>query len=104
MSECLHCGVQFQPRRRGHVFCSPRCRHRGARKPEDRIAVDSEQIAGLFDESRDPDAQVRDDDWHPTPPTPDGLRFRELDACQTVGQRRRWYLNLIKQPSWDGVR
>ena len=75
MSECLHCGVQFQPRRRGHVFCTPRCRHRGARKPEDRIAVDSEQIARLFDEGRDPDAQVREDDWHPSPPAPDGLGY-----------------------------
>jgi hypothetical protein len=44
------------------------------------------------------------DDWHPSPPSPDGVGFRELDACHTVGQRRQWYLNLIEQPSWDGVR
>jgi hypothetical protein len=85
----------FQPRRRGHVFCSSRCRHRGARKPEDRLVVDHEQLARLFDESRDPNDQVRDDDWHPTPETPWGLKWRELDAVQTVGQRRQWYLNLM---------
>ncbi len=98
MTECLHCGVEFQPRRRGHVFCSSPCRHRGARKPKDRIAVDHEQLARLFDESRDPNDPVRDDDWHPVPDSP----WSELDWCQTVGQRRRWYLALLEEPAQRG--
>jgi hypothetical protein len=58
-------------------------------------------VARLFDQSRDPNERVRDDDWHPTPETPEGLKWLELE---TVGVRRRWYLHLIEQPSWNGVR
>jgi hypothetical protein len=57
-------------------------------------------VARLFDPSRDPKERVRDDDWHPTPDS----GFHDLDAYQTVETRRRWYLNLIQQPPWDGVR
>jgi hypothetical protein len=55
-------------------------------------------VARLFDESRDPDEQVREDDWHPTP----GTGFAELDMCDTAGQRRKRYLRLIGRPSWEG--
>jgi hypothetical protein len=90
MAECLHCGSEFRPRRRGHVFCSSFCRHRGERWDRPGPA-DREQIARLFDPSRDPNERVRDDDWHPSPGP-----WQELDWCQTVGTRRRWYRNLLE--------
>ena len=102
-AESLHRGGSFRPRRRGHVFCSSRCRHRGERRGTPG-PVDREQVARLFDKSRDSNQRVRDDDWHPTPETPDGLKWRKLDAYQTLGRRRRRYLNLIEHPSWDAVR
>jgi hypothetical protein len=95
-AECLHCGGEFWPRRRGHVFCSSRCRHRGERR-ERRGPIEREQVARLFDPFRDPEERVRDDDWHPTP---DSV-FHDLDWCQTVETRRRWYLNLIRDPPCD---
>jgi hypothetical protein len=95
MAECLHCGRKFQPRRRGHVFCSSFCRRRGERWDRP-TSADREQVARLFDPSRDPEERVRDDDWHPTPDTPEGLAWRALDWCQTVGDRRRWYKNLLE--------
>jgi len=90
MAECLHCGVEFTPRKEGHVFHTVECRHRGERRPEDRVPVDHEAIERLFDPRRDPDERVRADDWHPSPASP----FGELDACDTVEKRRRWYTNL----------
>jgi len=51
---------------RRHVFRSNFCRRRAERwdgpTPDDR-----EQVVRLFDESRDPNERIRDDDWHPTP-------------------------------------
>jgi hypothetical protein len=38
---------------------------------------------------------VRSDDWHPSPDS----GFFELDAHDTVGSRRHWYLTLIKEGS-----
>ena len=97
-AECLHCGGEFWPRRQGHVVCSSWCRHRGERR-ERPGPIDREQVARLFDPSRDPEERVREDDWHPTPDSP----FHELDSWETVESRHRWYLNLIEQPSRDGV-
>jgi hypothetical protein len=82
------------------VFCSSFCRHRGERRARPG-PVDQEQLARLFDPSRDPNERVRDDDWHPTPETPEGLKWRELEAFDTVERRRWWYLALIKQRSWE---
>lgn len=93
MALCLRCGRPFEPRRRGHVFCSNLCRHRHQGETGKRPVLDHEQIARLFDEGREPEERVRDDDWHPTP----GSGFEELDAHQTVGQRRRWYLALVEE-------
>jgi hypothetical protein len=42
---------------------------------------------------RDPQERVRPDDWHPSPDS----GFPELDAHDTVGTRRHWYLTLIKE-------
>jgi hypothetical protein len=47
------------------------------------------QITRLLDGRRDPGELVRDDDWHPGP-----AGFHELDACHTLGTRRRWYASL----------
>lgn len=72
MAECLNCRRTFQPRRGGHVFCSSFCRHRHR---------------GASNHGR-PAA-----DWHPSPDS----GFPELDAHDTVGIRRHWYLTLIKE-------
>jgi len=85
---CLHCGSDFVPRKRGHVFCSVGCRHGGARQPEERAKDDPEQVARLFDPSRDPKERVCRDDRYQDPAHG---RF-ELDLPGTVVQRRRWYL------------
>ena len=92
-AECLRCGVEFVPRKFGHVFCSSFCRHRGERQPAERVLGDPEQIARLFDEGRDPDEQVRPDEWHPSPDS----EFVDLDAGDTVAARRRWYSNLVRE-------
>ena len=92
-TECLHCGTWFQPNKRGHIFCSPLCRHRGPREQHERSPIDEAQITRLFDESRDPSSDVRDDDWHPTP----DLGFFELDAGDTLMKRRRWYGELREE-------
>ena len=88
MSRCARCGVEFKPSRRGHVYCSPACRHLGPRNPGAQ-PPDPATVAWLFDEARDPDSRVLPDDWHGAPD------FRELDARDTIEQRRRWYLSLL---------
>jgi hypothetical protein len=55
------------------------------------VPVDREAVARLFDESRDPDERVRDDDWY-LEGTDDW--WRVLDSRDTVARRRRWYLAL----------
>ena len=92
---CLHCGIAFTPHRRGHVFCSSFCRHRGVRAPEERERTDHEQVARLVDERRDPEARARGDDWHPTPHLP----WVELDHSDTVETRRQWYVAILERPS-----
>ena len=87
--ECLHCGNWFQPAKRGHTYCTPLCRHRGSREAHERRPIDDAQVARLFDESRDPEARARPDDWHPGPP-----EFAALDTFDTLGKRRRWYRGL----------
>jgi hypothetical protein len=91
-AECLHCGREFVPRKSGHVFCSVDCRHRGERQPHERDAVDQAAVVRLFDASRDPETRVLPDDWHPFP----GSAWVELDAHDSVEQRRRWYRALVK--------
>jgi hypothetical protein len=49
----------------------------------------SEAEERLWAPDRDEDERVREDDWHPT-----GEPFAELDAWDTVGARRRWWLGL----------
>jgi hypothetical protein len=53
------------------------------------------QIERLFDETRDPNETARPDDWHPSTDP----EVRELDACDTLAARRRWYLNLVEDGS-----
>ena len=88
--QCLHCGVEFVPRKFGHVFHSIECRHRGARPAHERKPIDLEAIERLFDEARDPGERVRPADWHPHPESP----LFELDLVDTVESRRHWYLKL----------
>jgi hypothetical protein len=84
MAECLHCGRKFQPRRRGHVFCSSFCRRRGERWDRP-TSADREQVARLFDPSRDPEERVRDDDWHPPPTRPRVLRGGRWTGARRSG-------------------
>jgi hypothetical protein len=51
---------------------------------------DREQVARLFDKTRDPDERVRPDDWHPSADP----RWHELDSWDTLARRRRWYEEL----------
>jgi hypothetical protein len=88
--ECLHCGVEFSPRKAGHVYHSIECRHRGERAPHERTMVDPEAVGRLFDPARDPDERVRPDDWFPGPAEAAGVY-----SVDDVGTRRRWYRNLL---------
>ena len=88
IAECLSCGREFVPRKLGHVFCSSFCRHRGERRPEEREQADAVALARLFDDDRDPDEMVEPGEWHPAPD------WADLDAGDTVRQRRRWYERL----------
>jgi hypothetical protein len=92
---CAHCDVEFVPSRAGHIYHSPECRYKGPRLPGTRRPVDHDQIRRLFDEGRDPDGQVRDDDWHPNRDDRHGATWIELDASDTVGRRRWWYRALV---------
>jgi hypothetical protein len=67
--------------------------------PHDRRPVDHDQIRRLFDEDRDPDARVRDDDWHANRDDENGATWVELDAADTVGRRRDWYRAFV---DWRG--
>jgi len=89
-AECLGCGVEFEPRKFGHVFCSAFCRHRGERAPHERGPVDHGAIARLFDESREPGERCRDDDWI----AESCAAMKRLYAADTVAARRRWYTTL----------
>jgi hypothetical protein len=54
----------------------------------------------LVDPSRDPKELVTVDDWHPN----HGTTWQELDCWDTVENRRRWYRNLLNEPSFGGPR
>jgi endogenous inhibitor of DNA gyrase (YacG/DUF329 family) len=84
IANCARCGRPFVRHRRGHLYCSRRCRHRGVLGRT--AIVDHEAVARLFDESRDPHEQVRADDWHPGPP-----EWVEIHLVETVAARRRWF-------------
>jgi hypothetical protein len=90
VAECAHCHGEFVRRRSDHRFCCPEHRKLGERKPGAPALPDREQIARLFDKTRDPDERVRADDWHPS----GDPRWHELDAWDTVGRRRHWYEEL----------
>jgi hypothetical protein len=53
--------------------------------------TDDPAVLRLFADDRDPGERVRRDDWHPDPDSP----FFELELCDTVESRRRWYRNLV---------
>jgi hypothetical protein len=91
MAECERCGRWFRPRRAGHVYCSASCRRTAP--PPGVTAADPDAVERLFDESRDPDAVVRDDDWFHGGPE----EWRHLFACDTVATRRRWFLALRRE-------
>ena len=55
--------------------------------------ADPDLVARLFDDGRDPDDRVRGDEWHPSPDS----EFPELDAGDTLAQRRKWYRNLRRE-------
>ena len=79
--------------RRARLLLGP-CRHQAGRVPPDEQAPapDPEVVARLFDPRRDPEEQVRDDDWFPGSP-----EMQELYAWDTVGKRRRWFRELQRE-------
>ena len=89
MASCARCGREFIQRRSEHRFCSAGCRHQGQREPYNPPPVKPEQVTRLFD-AREPSERVRADDWHPAPLS----GFVELDACDTLERRRRWFQEL----------
>jgi hypothetical protein len=92
VARCLRCNREFTPRKAGHVFCKPRCRHAGVRRPDEPEPPSEEVVAQLFDESRDPEERVKADDWHPI-----GGTWAELDAFDMVSVRRRWFKALVEE-------
>jgi hypothetical protein len=64
----------------------------GQRPLEERGEIDTEAVKRLFDPSRDPEERVREDDWFAGP---SDAEWRSLYAHETVGARRRWYMNLM---------
>jgi hypothetical protein len=82
-ADCIRCRRRFVQHRRGHVFCSRRCRDRGPR-----TAIDVEAVERLFDPDRDPTERVREDDWFP-----ESLDsgWRDIYAVDTVRARRNWF-------------
>jgi hypothetical protein len=86
IAACARCGKPFIRHRKGHLYCSRRCRRRGVlRRP---ATVDHEAITRLFHPDRDPAERVREDDWFPEH-LDSGVR--DLYACDTVAARRRWF-------------
>jgi hypothetical protein len=90
VAKCLRCGVEFTPRKKGHVFHSRECRHKGPRKEGDTVAPSDEELARLFD----PESLVEPDDWHPAGQESPWV---ELDLCKTVAARRNWYRRLVEE-------
>jgi hypothetical protein len=97
--DCAHCGTPFKPTRRGHIYCTPDCRHAGpARFGQQEAAAAREAVARLFDEGRDPQGLVEPGDWYPHIGTRDGDAFGRLEnPADTVGGRRGWYLRLRRR-------
>jgi hypothetical protein len=93
MGRCLRCHREFVPRKIGHVFCKPACRHAGPRRADEPEPPSEEVIARLFDESRDPTERVREDDWHPSPDP----AWHALDAGETLQARRRRFQALMDE-------
>jgi hypothetical protein len=50
-------------------------------------------------DDRPDDEPVAHDEWHPT-----GGPWLELDACHTVGKRRRWYCHLAEDELLEDAR
>jgi hypothetical protein len=61
---------------------------------EQRGEIDTEAVKRLFDPARDSKERVGEDDWFAGNPDPE---WRSLYAHETVGARRRWYMNLMME-------
>jgi hypothetical protein len=94
VAKCLRCQREFEPRKLGHVFCKRECRHKGPRREGDAVPPSEEDLARLFDPERDPEGRVAADDWHPAGKDPPWV---ELDLCQTIAGRRRWFRRLVEE-------
>lgn len=76
------------------MFHSRECRHKGPRRGGDAVPPSEEELARLFDQTRDPNGLVDEDEWHPTSWSPVWV---ELDLVHTVAKRRRWYRTLVEE-------
>jgi hypothetical protein len=60
---------------------------------------EAEKVRRLFDDRPDNELVDWETEWHPA-----GRPWLELDACHTVGKRRRWYCNLAEDGLLEDAR
>jgi hypothetical protein len=96
MAECLRCRREFEPRKAGHVFCKPACRHGGPRREGEPEPPNEAMLAKLFDRKRASAGRVDADDWHPAG---QGSPRAQLDFRDSIADRRRWYETLVEEGS-----
>jgi hypothetical protein len=92
-ARCARCDRPFVQRRSDHRFCGPVCRKLGERAPWEGPAADPEAVDRLFDESRDPNAICRPDDWYPHPMTEFEQAIYLVPGGDTVASRRRLFFS-----------
>jgi DNA-directed RNA polymerase subunit RPC12/RpoP len=100
-ARCARCGREFEPTRKGHIYCSRECRHASKQRERAVEHADPAAIDRLFDTMRDPAERVRPDDWYIAQPAswPDDVweAMKALDENDTVAQRRRWFLCMKRE-------
>jgi hypothetical protein len=96
MIECLRCRKLFVPQKKGHIYHSRECRHKGPRREGETIPPSEADLARLFDRKRAPGGRVDADGWHPAG---QGSPRAELDSRDSVADRRAWYETLVEEGS-----
>ena len=94
MAECLRCRREFEPRKAGHVFCKPACRHGGPRREGEPEPPNEAMLAKLFDRRRVPAGRVEADDWHPAGQESPWAQF---DSRDSIESRRAWHSALVEE-------
>jgi hypothetical protein len=94
MAECLRCRREFEPRKAGHVFCKPKCRHAGPRRESETEPPSEAMLGKLFDPKLVPERRVDPDHWHPAG---QGSLWAQLDSTDSLADRRGWYETLVEE-------